>query len=234
MSEAISHSSITRWCESHVCVDPIWEAAYHRFETEAEEIDKFRSRFRKMGVDDWPRDAAVVNLFCGTGRELTCLEQMGFTSLEGVDLSLSLLEQYRGKAALYLGDCTDLKFPDASKDYVVIQGGVHHLPRVPEDVARCFEEVVRVLRPGGKLALVEPWWTPFLRAVHFAHRFSLPRKLYPKLDALAVMTEREADTYFNWLGKGPAIRAVLENLFEVEQLTISWGKLMFVGTPKTP
>lgn len=232
MSATPSQPPITRWCESQVCVDPVWEAAYHRFETESEEIAKFRSRFRKMGVDRWPRNAAVVNLFCGTGRELTCLEQMGFSRLEGVDLSLDLLEKYRGNAALYLGDCTDLKFPDASKDFVVIQGGVHHLPRIPEDVAQCFREVARVLKPGGKLAMVEPWWTPFLRAVHFAHRFTLPRKLYPKLDALAIMTEQEAETYFNWLNHGELVRAALDETFDVDQCTIAWGKLMFVGTPE--
>lgn len=158
---------------------------------------------------------------------------MGFTHLEGVDLSLGLLEQYRGSARLYVGDCTSLKFADAEKDYVVIQGGLHHLPRVPEDVELCLREVARILKPGGKLLVVEPWWTPFLRTVTFIHQRPLARKLYPRLDALAVMVEREAETYFNWLGKGPAVRQLFERYFDADHFSTKWGKLMFVGTPKT-
>lgn len=232
MPASPSNSEIIEWCPSLPCVDPIWEAAYQRFESEAEEIAKFRRRFRLMGVDQWPRDAAVVNLFCGTGRELKCLTSMGFTNLEGVDLSRSLLEAYDGPARLYVGDCRDLKFADATKDFVVIQGGVHHLPNVPEDVDRCLGEVRRILKPGGKLALVEPWWTPFLRVVHFTHRFSLPRKLYPRLDALAVMTEQEAGTYFPWLDAGPQLLPLFKKHFAIELQKIEWGKLVFVGSPR--
>jgi ubiquinone/menaquinone biosynthesis C-methylase UbiE len=232
MTPSASSSAITEWCPSLPCVDPIWEAAYQRFESEEEEKKKFRRRFRLMGVEQWPRDAAVVNLFCGTGRELNCLSEMGFTNLEGVDLSRSLLEAYRGPAKLYVGDCRDLKFEDNSKDYVVIQGGVHHLPNLPGDVEKCLSEVRRILKPGGKLALVEPWWTPFLRTVHFAHRFSLPRKLYPRLDALAVMTEQEAGTYFPWLNAGRDLLPLFGRNFTVELQKIEWGKLMFVGSPR--
>lgn len=225
------NADLTYWCDPQHCVDPVWEEAYNRFETEEEEIAKFAGRFRTLGVDCWPRDAAVVNLFCGSGRELTCLERLGFTALEGVDLSDTLLERFSGNARLYVGDCLDLKFEDASKDYVVIQGGVHHLPEVPDDVEACLREVCRILKPGGKLALVEPWWTPFLRSAHFAHRFRLPRMIYPKLDALAVMTEQEADTYFNWLDRGASVEALFHRLFEVEIWKVAWGKLMFLGTP---
>ncbi len=223
---------ITEWCPSQTCVDPVWEAAYNRFESPEAEMAKFRARFRKLGVGDWPRDAAVVNLFCGSGRELAVLHEMGFTRLEGVDLSRDLLERCETPASLYVGDCTRLQFADSSKDFVVIQGGLHHLPRVPEDVELCLREVVRVLRPDGRFLMIEPWWTPFLRFVTFVHNRKLPRKLYPRLDALAVMVEREAETYFNWLGKGPQIEMVLNPLFHTEYRAAAWGKYAFVGRPK--
>ena len=223
--------AIEFWCASQACVDPVWEAAYRRFETPAEERAKFRRRFARMGVDRWPREAKIVNLFCGTGEELRVLAELGFQHLEGVDLSADLLARCPPVGPLYVGDCRALQFPDASRDGVIIQGGLHHLPRLPEDLVACLDEIRRVLRPGGRLALVEPWSTPFLRAVHAAHQFSLPRRCWPKLDALAVMTEQEAATYFPWLNRGEEIAALLDARFQVERRQVGWGKLLFVGTP---
>ena len=42
----------------------VWEAAYLRFETPEEEIAKFTRRLLQLGARQWPRDAAVVELFC--------------------------------------------------------------------------------------------------------------------------------------------------------------------------
>ncbi len=210
------------------CVDPVWEAAYNRFESPAEEMAKFRARFLHMGLADWPRTMRIVNLFCGAG-ELRVLEELGFINLEGVDLSDALLKQYDGSARLYVDDCAQLQMETASRDAVVIQGGLHHLNRLPDDLEMCVEHIHRVLTPGGRLAIVEPWLTPFLRLVHFTHRFSAPRLLYPKLDALAVMVEQEAVTYFNWLSRPNEILRILHTYFEVERQSIAWGKLMFVG-----
>ena len=47
--------------------DP-WEAAYIRFETPQQEIRKFLRRLRKLGATELPRDAHVVELFCGRGK----------------------------------------------------------------------------------------------------------------------------------------------------------------------
>src|SRR5439155_8665936 len=47
-------------------LDP-WEAAYLRFETPEEEIQKFIGRLNRLGAPQWPRDAEIVELFCGRG-----------------------------------------------------------------------------------------------------------------------------------------------------------------------
>ena len=73
--------------------DP-WEAAYLRFETPEQEIQKFMKRLRKLGADEWPRDSEIVELFCGRGNGLHALERLGFRRLEGADLSPRLLAQY--------------------------------------------------------------------------------------------------------------------------------------------
>ena len=83
--------------------DP-WEAAYLRFETPEQEIQKFTGRLLKLGAGEWPREAEIVELFCGRGNGLHALHRMGFTRLEGVDLSARLLAQYRGGAKCYYSE----------------------------------------------------------------------------------------------------------------------------------
>ena len=42
--------------------DP-WEAAYLRFETPEQEIQKFIARLSRLGAPQWPPDAEIVELF---------------------------------------------------------------------------------------------------------------------------------------------------------------------------
>jgi len=65
------------------------EAAYSRFETSGQEIRKFIRRLRSMGAMSWDRNPAVVELFCGRGNGLVALSRLGFSQIEGVDLSPS-------------------------------------------------------------------------------------------------------------------------------------------------
>jgi len=178
------------WCDSQVCCDPKWEAAYARFETSKGEIRKFTRRLKQLGVAEWQQSWNYVELFCGRGNGLHAMENLGFTHLEGVDLAGSLLTQYHGKAQLYQGDCRQLQFPDNSKDVLVIQGGLHHLPDLSNDLDQTLSEIRRVLTPRGKVVIVEPWTTLFLRCVHFAVRQTWLRRLIPKVDALQTMIER--------------------------------------------
>jgi len=212
-----------------VCCSQSWEQAYLRFETPEEERQKFLRRLRALGAPAWPRDAEVVELFCGRGNGLEALARLGFTRLEGVDLSASLLAQYRGQAKCYVADCRALPFPDASRDVLVVQGGLHHLEKLPVDLVRTLDEVRRVLRPGGRFVVVEPWLTPFLSFVHAVCEVRLARRAWPKLDALATMNEIERPTYMAWLERPGAILALLRERFVVELCRETWGKLHFVG-----
>jgi ubiquinone/menaquinone biosynthesis C-methylase UbiE len=155
----------------------------------------------------------VVELFCGRGNGLAALARLGFTRLEGVDLSPSLLAQYRGQARCYVADCRALPFPDASRDVLVVQGGLHHLQSLPDDLVRTLDETRRVLRPGGRIVVVEPWLTPFLSFVHAMCEVRLARRMWAKLDALATMNEIERPTYMAWLERPQEILALLRERF---------------------
>ena len=210
----------------------LWEAAYLRFETPEEEVRKFTERLRRLGVDEWPRETSVVELFCGRGNGLHALARLGFRNIEGVDLSPRLLAEYAGEARCYTGDCRELPFADKSKGAAIVQGGLHHLPVLPDDLERVFAELGRVLRPDGRVVFVEPWLTPFLRAVHGVAENLLARRLSVKLDALATMIENERQTYENWLGRPQEISQLAGRYFQPEQESFAWGKWNFVGRPR--
>jgi len=206
-----------------------WEAAYLRFETPEEEIQKFAERLRRLGAESWPRETSVVELFCGRGNGLHALTRLGFRNIEGVDLSPRLLAEYKGEAKCYAADCRELPFADQSKSAAIVQGGLHHLPVLPGDLERVFAELQRVLRPEGRVVFVEPWLTPFLRFVHAAAEAPLARRVSEKLDALAVMIENERDTYENWLGRPQEISGLAKRYFQVKHESFAWGKWNFVG-----
>ncbi|MEM6978830.1 MAG: class I SAM-dependent methyltransferase [Planctomycetota bacterium] len=215
-----------------ICCDEIWEDAYNRFETPEQEIFKFTKRLRRLGSDDIDRDARVIELFCGRGNGLVALSRMGFGNVEGVDLSLSLLQQYRGNSTLHLADCRQLPFDNESVDLAIVQGGLHHLPSLPDDLKSCFAETARVLRPQGQFWIVEPWMTPFLKWAHRITDHPIVRRCYARGDALATMTEREAKTYYRWLGCGDEILKTLNQQFVTRRQRIAWGKWEWVGMAK--
>jgi len=210
-----------------------WESAYERFETPRQEIEKFTGRLRRMGSAQWPRNAEIVELFCGRGNGLHALNGLGFTRLEGVDLSPRLVARYSGSAKCYVGDCRNLPFADASKDVLIVQGGLHHLPELPADLDLTLAEVRRVLRPDGLFLAIEPWLTTFLSVVHAVTENRLARRVSNKLDALAIMIEHERETYEQWLHQPDLVLSVFARYFHAVRCEFHFGKLMFLGRPKT-
>ena len=78
--------------------------------------------------------------------------------MTGIDLSPAMLEQAREKArelgmeaSLREGDAQDLPFPDEAFDTVVCTPSLCNIP----DDRRAVAEMKRVLRPGGRLLLLD-------------------------------------------------------------------------------
>ncbi|AWI32442.1 MULTISPECIES: class I SAM-dependent methyltransferase [Streptomyces] len=107
-----------------------------------------------------PRPGGVVlDAGCGTGRALPVLrEAVGpHGTVVGVDLTPEMLgaavRAGRGRdAALLLADAARLPLHTASVDAVFASGLIAHLPNPADDL----RELARVVRSGGRLALVHP------------------------------------------------------------------------------
>ncbi|MDQ3756106.1 MAG: class I SAM-dependent methyltransferase [Acidobacteriota bacterium] len=102
----------------------------------------------------------LLDVACGSGNLALPAARLG-AIVTGVDIATNLLEQARARAeseGLTIqfdeGDAENLPYADAAFDEVVSMFGAMFAPR-PELVAA---ELVRVCRPGGRIALAN--WTP--------------------------------------------------------------------------
>ncbi|HEY1364543.1 MAG TPA: metalloregulator ArsR/SmtB family transcription factor [Xanthobacteraceae bacterium] len=117
---------------------------------------------------------ALLDLGTGTGRILELLAPAIERGL-GLDLSLDMLALARSRldrlglrhCSVRQGDIYNLALPKDSFDAVVIHQVLHFL----DDGARAIAEAARVLRPGGRLLVIDfaPHQLEFLREQH-AHR----------------------------------------------------------------
>jgi ubiquinone/menaquinone biosynthesis C-methylase UbiE len=101
-------------------------------------------------------DGEVLEVAVGTGLNLPCYP--GGVTLTGLDLSEGMLAIARDRAgrlgrpaSLRQGSAHDLPFAGASFDTVVCTFGLCAIP----DPATAVGEMARVLRPGGRLILVD-------------------------------------------------------------------------------
>jgi ubiquinone/menaquinone biosynthesis C-methylase UbiE len=131
-----------------------------------------------------------------------------------------------------VADCRALPFPSRSKDVLIVQGGLHHLERLPDDLDRTLDEAARVLRPGGRFVAVEPWSTPFLRLAHRLSAIAAVRTISPKMDDFETMYIYERETYDRWLASPELVLSALHRRFAPERSKTGWGKLYFVGRPR--
>jgi demethylmenaquinone methyltransferase / 2-methoxy-6-polyprenyl-1,4-benzoquinol methylase len=95
----------------------------------------------------------VLDAACGTG-DLAVIAAKSGASVTGLDFSPRMLERARRKAPQVewvQGDLLALPFPDANFDVATVGFGVRNVA----DIARAIAELRRVLRPGGRLAILE-------------------------------------------------------------------------------
>jgi demethylmenaquinone methyltransferase/2-methoxy-6-polyprenyl-1,4-benzoquinol methylase len=111
-------------------------------------------RWRKLAAAEvvWPGDR-VLDACCGTGDLAVEAERRG-GRVVGLDFSEKMLERARGKSGAIewvQGDALALPFGDGEFDAATVGFGVRNLA----DLEGGLRELARVLRPEGKVAVLE-------------------------------------------------------------------------------
>jgi ubiquinone/menaquinone biosynthesis C-methylase UbiE len=111
--------------------------------------------FQEMGLTGTGK--RILEIGCGSGYGAQLLSKIKPTSYVGIDLmpeQIKLTEEIDlPNTEFAVMDATDLSaFEDASIDYVVVFGILHHIPAWKT----VLSEVERVLAPGGRLFIEEP------------------------------------------------------------------------------
>lgn len=132
----------------------------------------FLNHFLSLGIDIYWRKKAVrfvksiqpkviLDVATGTGDLAIELSKLKPRKIIGVDISEKMLEVGRKKmikkdihnfVSMQLGDCENLSFDDNYFDAITAGFGVRNF----ENLSKGLSEMQRVMKTGGKLAILEP------------------------------------------------------------------------------
>jgi SAM-dependent methyltransferase len=105
--------------------------------------------------DSISRDALIVDVGCGRGRNLEVLRRLGFLNLIGVDVNPSLIEIVKGKG--YTGLTSEefaSKFKNASADAILLSHIVEHFEY--RSLLNFLALYLERLKPGGSMVVATP------------------------------------------------------------------------------
>lgn len=144
-------------------------------------LDKYWRRKAIEQLRDDPPDE-ILDVATGTGDMVKTALRLTPSKITGIDLSEGMLQIARkkkypsdGKTVISFlkGDSENLPFSDNSYDAATVAFGVRNF----ENPVKGLSEMHRVLRPGGKLVVLEfskPTVFPFAQIYRFYFRYILP------------------------------------------------------------
>ncbi|HUW03126.1 MAG TPA: ubiquinone/menaquinone biosynthesis methyltransferase [Acidimicrobiales bacterium] len=115
---------------------------------------------RSLGLT---QESVIADLACGTGDFCREITKMGYVPL-GFDLSFGMLAAARTEAPLVHSDALRLPLPDGAVDGLTCGFALRNFV----DLGGAFAEMARIIRPGGRLAILEVA-EPSNRVLRYGH-----------------------------------------------------------------
>ena len=200
------------------------------------------NRIHSFGLDRWWRRRVVkavspvegldvIDVACGTGELSEAFDRAGARSVLGIDFTPEMLDiarlraqrtrreriEYRG------GDAMALELDDESGDLVSIAFGIRNVAH-PE---RALREFRRILRPGGRLVILE-FSEPENPLIRWGNSFYC-NKLMPRTAAFLARDRSGAYSYLpksvsSFMGRAELVAAIEEAGFrDVHQISMTFG-----------
>lgn len=156
---------------------------------------KFRERewlFEKLGLTG---NENLLDVGCGRGLLLIgAAKRLTTGKAHGLDLWLNTdqtnnsieavkenarLENVENKIEIHTGDMRNMPFPDESFTTVISSWAIHNLPK-KEDREKVLMEIKRILKPGGKIAIMDVNYVPHYINFFYTHGFTEVQLLGPR------------------------------------------------------
>jgi SAM-dependent methyltransferase len=138
-----------------------WSQTYdHPTEQDPDPIQALEGPVMRRHVEGLP-DGPVLDVACGTGRHTAYIVEAGHEVL-GIDSNEAMLAKAKQKlpdVEFKVGDLANIPVDDAGYESVICGLAFSHLPELRPAV----EELARVLKPGGTVAISAPH--PFITSV---------------------------------------------------------------------
>lgn len=140
---------------------------------------KWRKRVVNLLKKKSPK--TILDIATGTGDLAIAMTKTGAEKIIGLDISPGMLEVGKTKITdknlqntiqMVVGDSESLSFDDNTFDAVTVAFGVRNF----ENLEKGLQEILRVLKPGGSLVILEtsvPTKTPFKQGYRFYTKYIL-------------------------------------------------------------
>ena len=148
----------------------LYSSLFTRFDDRhyfAEATDLLRQRIERNNIGfDWLKGKKGLDSGCGGGRYTVALAELGAAKVTGIDYGRDNIKdaKRRSKSAgiekvnFRHADVLNIPYADNSFDFAFSNGVLHHTT----DPMRGIQELVRVLKPGGKIWIFlygkSLWW----------------------------------------------------------------------------
>ena len=125
------------------------EQVYSKIAKQFNNTRHYKWNYVEKFINEQPKNSTIVDIGCGNGRNM---KNKNYKFI-GIDTCLEFIEicTNQGLSAIY-GGMTDIPLKENLCNSIISIASFHHLSTVQRRL-RCFSEMNRILKPGGKLLL---------------------------------------------------------------------------------